>query len=685
MTPNFYQKDLLHLEPMKETTFIEKKKHKWHEFEKLSKEGHKDPDKLSELFIEMTEDLSYARTFYPKRSVRVYLNFLAQKVYNSFNKQKKHKAKKHTITGSTLVLIISFYVIGAFLGFIATRFLGVVPRALVSFLIGGVLIAPLANSNIRHFFLESLPLEMYRSQKQLLIAFTFFGAAILIGAVSSYIDPEFSRVILGDGYVDMTIDNINEGDPMAVYKQQKETSMFMGITINNIQVAFFAFILGVFFSVGTVFLLVSNGIMLGAFQYFFYIKGLFLTSFLTIWIHGALEISAIIIAGCAGMVMGNGLLFPKTLTRQQSFQINARRGMKILIGTVPIFIVAGFLEGFVTRQTEMPDILKWAIILSSFAFIIGYFVIYPFVVAKKHNFDGKVIEKPIYHEPQQIKKYRIRDLGGIFYDTFGFYRLHFKTFGSVIIKIIIPLNLIFLSVLYTINPLGEYLMGEEQNIDFALAIGDDFSWFGFAGNLILFSLNLATVNHALSLINNTPKNYLKVWGKEIWPMFFKSLPFMGGILLLITFVHPGILFLLFFLIPFFALGFHPAITTNFGKGLSKGISYGGKSWGITFVTFLMIGALSFLFYIGALVPLRFFFDEIINWHTTTTFDNFITIQNIATSFMYISLIHLILPLLFSSFTFQFFSMKEQEEAIDLNERIESFGKTSKIYETPVNN
>jgi uncharacterized membrane protein SpoIIM required for sporulation len=666
---------------MKETVFIEKKKHKWHEFEKLSKEGHQDPDKLSELFIKMTEDLSYARTFYPKRSVRVYLNFLAQKVYNSFNEQKKYKVKKHEITLNTLVLIISLYIVGASLGFIATSFFGLVPRLLISIFIGSVFIAPLASPNIRHFFLVSLPIEMYRSRKQLLTAFLFFSVAMLIGVVSSYIDPEFSRVILGDSYVDMTIDNINEGDPMAVYKQKQETSMFLGITINNIRVAFFAFILGVFFSVGTVFLLVNNGIMLGAFQCFFYIKGLFLTSFLTIWIHGTLEISAIIIAGCAGMVLGNGLLFPKTLTRQQSFQINVRRGMKILLGTVPIFIVAGFLEGFVTRQTDMPDILKWVIILFSFAFIVGYFVIYPIIVAKQHNFDGKIIGKPVYKDTQKIKKYRIRDLGAIFYDTFGFYRMHFKTFGKIIIQITLPLNLLFLILMYSISSLGGYLMNDNQNIGFALAFGEDFSWVGFGGNLVLLSLNIATVQHALSVMDKTTDSYFKIWIKHIWPMFFKTLPFMAGILLLIAFVHTGVLLLILFLSPFFVLSFYPAITGKFLVGLSKGINYGGKSWGITFVTFLMIGAISFLFYFGALVPVRFFLDEIINWHTTTTFDNFVTIQNIATSFMYISLIHLILPLLFSSFAFQFFSMREQEEAIELNERLDNFGKTSKIYES----
>ncbi len=66
---------------MKETTFIEQNKRKWAKFEKLSNNKNSDPDEVSQLFTELTEDLAYAKTFYPRRSVRVYLNQLAQGVF----------------------------------------------------------------------------------------------------------------------------------------------------------------------------------------------------------------------------------------------------------------------------------------------------------------------------------------------------------------------------------------------------------------------------------------------------------------------------------------------------------------------------------------------------------------------------------------------------------------------------
>jgi uncharacterized membrane protein SpoIIM required for sporulation len=190
---------------------------------------------------------------------------------------------------------------------------------------------------------------------------------------------------MGDAYVNMTLENIANEDPMAVYKQASEMNMFLGITINNIRVSLMAFVLGIFLGIGTLFLIMRNAIMLGAFQYFFYDKGVLWESVRTIWIHGTIEISVIIIAGCAGLVVGQGILFPNTFTRLTSFVNGIKAGLKIVISTIPFFIIAGFLEGFVTRHTEMPDWLAICIIVISLALILFYYVIYPIQLHKKHE------------------------------------------------------------------------------------------------------------------------------------------------------------------------------------------------------------------------------------------------------------------------------------------------------------
>jgi uncharacterized membrane protein SpoIIM required for sporulation len=182
---------------------------------------------------------------------------------------------------------------------------------------------------------------------------------------------------LGNGYVDMTLENIANGEPMAVYNGSEELPMFLGITLNNIMVSFNCFAMGLLTSFGTGYMLLSNGIMLGAFQTFFYGEGLLTESMLAIWLHGTLEIWAIIVAGAAGLALGNGWLFPGTYSRAASFRRGAKRGLKIVVGTVPVFIMAGFIEGFLTRHTEFPTVLRLGIILLSLAFIIFYYINLP--------------------------------------------------------------------------------------------------------------------------------------------------------------------------------------------------------------------------------------------------------------------------------------------------------------------
>jgi len=310
---------------VKEITFLKQNAEKWQEFEGLiSTRRSSNPDLMADLFIQLTDDLSYSKTHYPKAKTTQYLNSIAARVHQEIYKNKKEK-----------------------------------------------------KSRIVNFWKYELPFIFKNSHKQLLYAFIIFGIAFLIGVVSAIYDDTFVRLILGDQYVNETLENINKGDPMAVYKGMSQGNMFSIITVNNIYVSFICFAMGILFSFGTGYMLFTNGVMVGAFQFFFYTKGVLLQSALVVWIHGTLEISAIIIAGCAGLTMGNSILFPGTYSRSASFVRGAKQGVKIAVGLVPVFIVAGFLESFVTRYSDMPMWLSLSIIGLSFAFIIWYFIIYP--------------------------------------------------------------------------------------------------------------------------------------------------------------------------------------------------------------------------------------------------------------------------------------------------------------------
>ena len=80
--------------------------------------------------------------------------------------------------------------------------------------------------------------------------------------------------------------------------------------------------------------------------------------------------------------MGNGFLFPGTLSRLQSFRRGAKRGLKIVVGTVPVFFVAAFVEGFFTRHTEYGD-WRLLFIVASFVFIVYYYIYRSYQLGKK--------------------------------------------------------------------------------------------------------------------------------------------------------------------------------------------------------------------------------------------------------------------------------------------------------------
>lgn len=312
---------------MREGKFLQNNIQKW---KAIQEDYAASPDELATQFTELVNDLGYAKTFYPQSQVTTYLNGLASSRYLAIYQNKKEE-----------------------------------------------------RSRIRQFWVLELPLVIRKHHRSLAYSFIVFFLFALIAAFSTARDQEFVRGVLGSGYVEMTEDNIAKGDPFGVYKQEDQLMMFLTIALNNIQVAFNMFVSGFFAGIGTIYMLFKNGVMLGSFQYFFFSKGLGWESVLVIWIHGALEISAIVIAGAAGLAIGKSMLFPGTYTRLQSLKTGAKDGMKIMIGLVPVFLTAAFFEGFITRYTNMPVIMSSIILLISFGFVGWYFIYYPIKLTNK--------------------------------------------------------------------------------------------------------------------------------------------------------------------------------------------------------------------------------------------------------------------------------------------------------------
>jgi len=636
---------------LKETSFIEQNKKKWNRFEQVYESQSQDPEELSDLYMDITDDLSYAQTFYRRRTVRVYLNQLAQKVFTGVHKQKGESFKK----------FISVWKV-------------------------------------------SLPLEIYRSRKNLLFALVAFIIYALIGAVTTHLDPNFASVVLGQGYVDVTNENIANLNPLAIYEDDDQLAMFINITTNNLKVAFLTFFVGFFFTLGTHMLMFYNGVMLGTFQYFFHTKGLLVTSFLGIWIHGSFEISAIVLAGGAGITAGNGLLFPKSYTRIQSLQLSTKRGLKIMLSLVPFIIAAGFLESFVTANYQiLPDWSKWAIIIFSFALILFFYVFYPIYVARKYP--ELVYQEPVENfKPKTTFRFdKIRSVGDIIADSFRMYRLQFKKFTKIIFLIVFPLVI----AAVWLQDINHYDLQQKQywydwSAQLELMIGYGYhnlqDVFMVVVWTFIFALMLTAVLWSVNTIGEefSWKSFFAFVGKRLLGIWLANIFLM---LLIMTLPSWGLM-LAVSVMPFFMLNGAAAGLDDekFGVRFKRGFKYSAQHYGKSLLVLLILIGLTVIM----MQPIAFVFSIHDGWSNEPMVrdvldmvadftkriaqiytDDYMFWANVLRQLVYVLFMLFLLPLLFITMSFGYYSELEKTEANGLKNAFKKFGKRSRTKETSV--
>ena len=219
---------------------------------------------------------------------------------------------------------------------------------------------------ILSFFLYEFPAAFRKSFRYILVSFaTFmlpFGIAFTMAfvdeAFADHLDPGRRQVIAS--HQDWTQD-VNEANPFF-------SSI---IQTNNIQVTFLAFAGGVVVGIGTLAILAFNGLHIGmvvglCVRYAFWNIPIFMAA------HGALELTAIFISGGAGLLIGKALLMPGDLRRIDALVTNGLLAIKLLLGCIPMLVIAGTIEGFVSPSNISP-LYKYAISAVSAFFMIAYF------------------------------------------------------------------------------------------------------------------------------------------------------------------------------------------------------------------------------------------------------------------------------------------------------------------------
>ena len=317
---------------LREALFIKKNRERWL---KNQERLPQDADEMAREFTRLVDDLAYAKTFYPSSKVTRYINSQASRIYLSIYRNRKEESNR---------------------------------------LIG--------------FWKYDLPLTMRKHHRTLFFALILFILFFAIGFFASKQDSDVAISFLGEDYVDKTLSNIKEGNPFGIYESGNPVLSWLRIMVNNIKVSLMMFTSGLFAGVPTIYLLGSNAGMVGVFDQLFVSQGLGLDFFLVVFVHGTLELTALIVAGGAGLVLGKSFLFPGTVKRMTAFKQGAKDGVKIMIGLMPVFGLAALFEGLITRLYNDISVFTTIITSLSVLFVIWYFVIYPVRLGRRQRIES---------------------------------------------------------------------------------------------------------------------------------------------------------------------------------------------------------------------------------------------------------------------------------------------------------
>jgi hypothetical protein len=354
-------------------------------------------------------------------------------------------------------------------------------------------------------------------------------------------------------------------------------------------------------AIGSLFIMIVNGVMVGVFQYFFISKGLFWESFLAIWTHGTLEISAIILSGGAGLTLGKGLLFPGTFSRFQALKASGMNGLKIIMGVAPVTLLAAFIEGFLTRHTNIPDVIRFSFILLSLSFVLVYFFWYPRHLAKKTpNLDSIIEDNPVYKTHKVFNPYEILSKAELMKQTFRVFLKNLKYFGSLMTV----LSIVFAAV---ISSDSLNLFYENSTLQFVPIDYFNYINYPLLGILCLTCFVFIKFKQLIFLRKHLNPNL--IFAKQ--NLFYSVLIFNSVLVAFIAVVSSGFQLFAFLLFPFFSLISSIIIhqDVSFIKGINLMASLLNRQWSSFILGMFFSFSISWILFITIAYGTQYLFLE----------------------------------------------------------------------------
>jgi uncharacterized membrane protein SpoIIM required for sporulation len=222
-------------------------------------------------------------------------------------------------------------------------------------------------SGLVRFYRDTYPKLFRETLPQTLLAVAIFFFTALIAWVITLQDSAFAYRLLGPGMME-TIEQRKMWTESIVTVKPLASS---GIMTNNLSVSFTTFAMGISAGIGTIWMMMLNGLLIGVIGAATWKAGMAVQLWSFVAPHGVLELPAIFIAGGAGLEIARGLLFPGLLPRKVSLAQAGGRGARLLLGTIPMLVVAGIIEGFFS-PSHAPVAMKFTLAAVLFLCLLAY-------------------------------------------------------------------------------------------------------------------------------------------------------------------------------------------------------------------------------------------------------------------------------------------------------------------------
>jgi uncharacterized membrane protein SpoIIM required for sporulation len=222
-------------------------------------------------------------------------------------------------------------------------------------------------AGILTFYRETFPEVFHETLPYTFAAFAIFFVLAAAGMMMAVVDPRFQQYLLGSDMMDTIAKHEMWTHSLITVKPLASSA----IMTNNLTVSFTTFALGITAGIGTVWMLALNGLLFGVVSAACWEAGMTNQLYSFVAPHGVLELPAIFIAGGAGLLLAKGLLFPGNLPRKDSIAREGGRAVRLVLGIIPMLIVAGTIEGFVS-PSDLPIRLKYTLAAGLFVLLLLY-------------------------------------------------------------------------------------------------------------------------------------------------------------------------------------------------------------------------------------------------------------------------------------------------------------------------